>query len=170
MRLLTLALVGVFLASLVGGATADRTSAVFSLLIGGPQGPPKPSQEEEKERRRLRIGITKEQEAQLDALWNEHGPKRKEVIEKMRDALKKLGEVYDNYEFDREQARALRREIVGLHARTMLLHLEAEEKIRKILTKEQFDKMRALMKEEWRQRMPSRPHGPRGGSGGPGGP
>jgi|DewCreStandDraft_4_1066084.scaffolds.fasta_scaffold147961_1 Spy/CpxP family protein refolding chaperone len=168
MRLLTLAAVGAVLAVLASHAAADRLTSTYAVLIGAPQGPSKAAQDEEKERRRLRIGITKEQEAQLDALWTEQGPKRREIMEKMRDALKRLGELYDSYDFDREQARAIRREIVGLHARTMMLHLEAEEKIRKILTKEQFDKMRALMKEEWSKRMPPRPHGSRGG--GPGGP
>jgi hypothetical protein len=50
-----------------------------------------------------------------------------------------------------------------LHLQFLRLQADFEEKLRKVLSKEQFEKMRALMKEEWeksRRRFGGPPGGP----------
>jgi Spy/CpxP family protein refolding chaperone len=156
----TCLLVGVLLPSAMVGswyqwahtayATAEEARCIL-VRGGGQRGP----SEEERERIRLRIGITKEQQAQIEQLYTETDQKRREVGIRMRELYHQLFTLYDNYDFDRNLARAIRRELTELHRRTLWIHAENEEKLRKILTKEQFDKLRTLMKEkleEWRSR------------------
>lgn len=117
---------------------------------GGQRGPT----EEEREKIRLRIGITKEQQAQIEQLYAETDQQRREIGRRMGELFRQLYMLYENYDFDRNQARTIRRDLTNLHRRILWIHAENEEKLRKILTKDQFDKLRALMREkreEWRK-------------------
>lgn len=113
----------------------------------GPPGFQRGPSEEEKERIRLRIGITKEQQQQIEALYMETERQKGEVFAKMRELYAQLESLYDAYDFDRNQARTLRREITRQHVQIMMIHLDNEEKLRRILTREQFEKLRAMMRE-----------------------
>jgi Spy/CpxP family protein refolding chaperone len=103
--------------------------------------------EEEKEKARIRIGMTKEQQAQIEAVYVESGKKREEAMRELAEKHRQLSAVYDSYEIDKAQERALLRDIVSIHWRLLRIHSEDEAKIRRILTKEQHEKLRALMKE-----------------------
>jgi Spy/CpxP family protein refolding chaperone len=136
-----------------------------------PSGPPRPffDSPEEKERVRLRIGITKEQQAQIEAAHQELDQKRRELGARLWEQYRKLGAVYTAYDFDRQQAKAIRREIFSLHRQILDLHAENEERLRKILSKEQFERFQAVMKETF-ERLRNDRASRRGGPSGPGRP
>ncbi len=115
----------------------------------GQNRPPRrpPNWEEEKEKARIRIGMTKEQQAQIEAIYAESEKKRQEAMRELGQKHQQLRAVYDSYEIDKTQERALLRDIVAVHWRLLRIHSEDEAKIRRILTKEQHEKLRALMKE-----------------------
>jgi Spy/CpxP family protein refolding chaperone len=148
----------------VRGQEADQKpeSGEGRVLLSQAGGPRIPGPEE-KERMRLRIGLTKEQQAQMEAIFVESGRQVREILSKMRELNEQLGALYDSYDYDRNQARAIRRELVRLHHRWLLLHAENEEKLRRLMSREQFARFRALMKEEWercrREREGRREHG-----------
>lgn len=133
----------------------------------GPR-PPRPFYDspEEKEKVRLRIGITKEQQAQIEAAHQELDQKRKELGSKLWEEYRRLGALYSAYDFDRAQAKLIRHEIFSLHRQILDLHAQNEERLRKILTKEQFERFQAVMKETF-DRMRSERNSRRGGSGFP---
>ncbi len=137
---------------------------------GGQGRPPRrpPNWEEEKEKARVRIGMTKEQQAQIEAIYTESEKKRQEAMRELGEKHQQLRAVYDSYEIDKTKERALLRDIVAVHWRLLRIHSEDEAKIRRILTKEQHEKLRALMKEAMekarsRWNMGPRPPSPPGG-------
>jgi hypothetical protein len=56
--------------------------------------------------------------------------------------------IYGEYDLPVARAAEVRREILDLHRRMGDIHAENEVKLRKILNREQFERMRALMREE----------------------
>lgn len=107
--------------------------------------------EEEKEKIRQRIGITREQQNQIEALFMQTEQQKREIGMRMRELFRQQYALYENYDFDREQATAIRKEIMSLHKRTLLLHAENEEKLRRILNRDQFTRLRAMLKEQREQ-------------------
>ena len=121
--------------------------------------------DEEKERTRIKIGITREQQIQIEAIFADARRQEGEVHNKSRELYAQLFSLYDIYEFDREQAKKLRREISKQNYKRMMIHAETQEKLRKVLSREQFDRMTQHgreMREKWRKEHPRR--GPPGGS------
>lgn len=144
------------------GARTSTKSLQFS--------PQRPS-DDEKERNRQRIGISLDQQKQIDDLYKETRARMDEVRKAMQDVQKKLWDEYEKYDIDEAAIKSLRREINRQHWRFGEVQADNERRLRKILTREQFEKLRALMKEQFekrRQEMQQR----RGGPGGrpPGGP
>jgi Spy/CpxP family protein refolding chaperone len=131
----------------LSGQTPPRDPRDKPRSLGGVHGFQRGPSEEEKERIRLRIGITKEQQQQIEALYMETERQKGEVFAKMRELYTQLESLYDVYDFDRNQARSLRREITRQHVQIMMIHVDNEEKLRRILTREQFEKLRAVMRE-----------------------
>ena len=124
----------------------------------------RPPSDDEKEKMRLKIGITKEQQAQFEAIFTDEQKQDREIRDKERELYGQLRKMYEDYSFDRNQAMSIRRELGGLYRKRLFLHSETQEKMRKILTREQFDRMTAAMKEmreKWMREHPRR---------GPGGP
>lgn len=134
--------------------------------------PQRPS-DDEKEKNRIRIGITVQQQQQIDALWTDTGAKIREVREAQQQKNLELRQVMEKYDFDRGKARALREQIIQLHRKAGDIHAENEEKLRKILTRDQFERLQGLMKEMFEKRRKEwqdhHPKGPGGAPGGPGG-
>ncbi len=138
----SLALIGLLAFSMTGGALAQR----------------EPS-DEEKERNRVRIGITREQQKELEAAFADARKQEFEIHAKTRELYRQLFEIYDNYDFERDQAKSVRVEIGKLNRKRMLIHAETQEKLRRILTREQFDRMTQLTREKqekWRKEHPRR--------------
>lgn len=130
----------------------------------GRVGPPGPS-EADKEKARIRIGITKEQQRQLEAILEETGKQSRAVFEQIREKHRQLHDLYDSYEIDRQREKTLMREITRLRMSLLKIQSEHETKVRQVLTKEQHERLRALMKEameEARKRWGNRPPPPPG--------
>ncbi len=121
---------------------------------------------EEKEADRVRLGITKEQQNHIESVHAELDQKRKDLADKLWEQYRKLGTLYSSYEIDEAQTKVVRREIVSLHRRILDLHAENEQRIRRILTKDQFERFQALMKERFDKM--GRGGGPRRGGPNPG--
>lgn len=155
----------VVIATLVLGqaGSARHAISVGPAIPSCVQAGQRPQTDEEKERARVRIGITLEQQEKIEALYAETSALRKDAFGKLRETFKQLYTLQDTYEFDRMQSKVLSREIMGIHRKLLGIQLDNEEKLRKILNKEQFEKLRAMMKEERekreRERRP-RPPGP----------
>src|SRR5437016_7939043 len=103
--------------------------------------------DEDKEKNRIRLGITKEQEVQIEGIWKSAGDQERELRKKEMGLYMQLHDITDIYDFDRNQASAVRREIYQLFKQRLTIHAETQEKIRRVVTKEQFDRMTALAKE-----------------------
>lgn len=118
----------------------------------------------EREKARLRIGITKEQQQQLEAILRETSKSTKAVYDQLRARHAELLAVYDAYEIDRRREQALIKEIGRLRMRLLQIHSEHEKKVRQVLSKEQHERLRALMREaleasrrQWGKRPPPPP-------------
>jgi len=103
--------------------------------------------EEEKEKARVRIGLTKEQQADIDKVFRDSDVLMREIRTRFGELSKQLYGLYDSYDFDRAQAQSIRKELLKLHRRMGDIHADNEEKLRRIMTREQFDRMRKLMNE-----------------------
>lgn len=123
--------------------------------------------EEEREKIRVRVGMTKEQQAQVEAIFTEERKLETESRKKTGELYKQLQQNLDVYDNDKVAAANLRKEICRLYRERIMIHANAQEKLRKVLTKEQFDKMTEMAHEwqnKWRERRgnfgPGRPGGP----------
>lgn len=136
---------------------AQQSPPRFGPGFGGRR--PGPS-DAERERARIRIGITKEQQQQLEAILGETGKASREVMDQLREKQKELLELYEAYDIDTKKERALIREIAQLRVRLMEIHSQHEAKVRKVLTREQHAKLRALMREMMEEMTKRRRPGP----------
>ncbi len=156
MKLRSIILIILPLGLLLAGALAQR-----------PPGPGfHPPTEEEKAQIRARIGISVEQQQQIEAIYKNDFQQERELRTRMHNLYQQLSALYDNFDFDRKQAAALRRQIFQLYKQRLALHAGTQEKLRHVLSREQFDRLTA-MTHEIRERMramhpwPGRgPHGP----------
>lgn len=157
--LLTLSVVSVGSSAIAQSAASHATEiSAYSVINQGP--PPGGRQpgfgpqfgrgptEEEKERFRIRIGISKEQQAAIDNVFRESDQQMTEVRTRSMDLSNQLYNLYDIYDFDRAQAQSIRRDLLKLHKRMADIHADNEERFRHIMTREQFEKMRTLVREE----------------------
>jgi uncharacterized protein with von Willebrand factor type A (vWA) domain len=100
-----------------------------------------------KEEFRQKIGMTEQQQEQMDKMFKETFQKRRDLGKKMRQQFEARQKVGNVYELDRAQLRQINNEIQRVNAQILALHVEAEEKIRRILNKDQFNKMIAFREE-----------------------
>lgn len=115
---------------------------------GGPRfGAPPNISPEEREKFRQRLGITVQQQEQMDALFNESFKQRRTLGERLGELFKQRGEVCDAYDFDRRRETSLRKDIERIYSQILKIHSDTEEKLRRILSREQFDRLRALREE-----------------------
>lgn len=149
--------------------------AIFStaLLAQNPNSPPKvasgqpPSSvygrskpfptPEQRERYRQKLGITVQQQEQLDALYAEADKKRKELWDKMREMNTQHWEMLETFDYDKTKERIHRYEMSKLYRSILFHHTDTEDKIRKLLTKEQFERLVAMRKEmasKWKTSSP----------------
>jgi Spy/CpxP family protein refolding chaperone len=115
--------------------------------------------EDEKEKARIRIGITREQQQQIEAIFADARRQEGEVHQKTRELYRQLFELYDSYEFDRQAAKKVRWEIGAQNRKRMLIHAESQERLRRVLSKDQFERMiqhGKEMREKWRRENPHR--------------
>ncbi|MEP6753952.1 MAG: hypothetical protein ABJA67_00505 [Chthonomonadales bacterium] len=125
--------------------------------------------EEEKEKNRIRIGISKEQQAKLEALFKETGDLMQEAFKKQGEKRKELSDVYKEYKYDKAKAASLQEELLQIRRQLAEISKKNEDKLRHILKKDQFDRFQTLLQEARDNHMKER--GERGGrpGGRPGG-
>jgi Spy/CpxP family protein refolding chaperone len=127
--------------------------------------------EEEREKIRVRVGMTKDQQAQVEAIFNEERKLEGESRKKTGELYQQLQQNYDVYDNDKPAAAALRKEICKLYHDRIMIHANAQEKLRKVLTKDQFDKMTDMAREwhkKWMEQRGNRGPGRPGPGSGPG--
>lgn len=156
----------------VGESNAMTTRIAKSLLLCGlivssliahsqnnPEGKqgrfggPPPISAAEKEKNRIKIGLTVQQQQQLDAAFEEMGRQRQTLGRRMRELSQQRHELLANYNFDRKREKELRTETVQLYGKMMQLHTETDEKIRRIMTHDQFDRLQQMMREKMAEKM-----------------
>lgn len=103
---------------------------------------------EEREKFRIRVGMTTQQQEQMETLFKEIHKRRSDLFKRMRDLFEEREKVTEEYDFDRKREKAIRNELGQINAQMLKLHTETEESIRKILNREQFEKLRAIRKEQ----------------------
>src|SRR5207248_1313738 len=117
----------------------------FTLAQFQGPGPQHGPTEEEKARIRERIGITRQQQQQIEQMFESSGKQMKELRDRYRDLTRKLNdEVYAHFDFDRNEAKSLRKEIMSLHWKMGQIHDNNELQLRNILSRDQFEKMKAM--------------------------
>lgn len=97
------------------------------------------------EKARQQIGISVPQQAQLEHLYADADKKEKALEEQLHDLYNRQRTLYDAYFIDHAQERDLRKSIGQLHVQILLIHADTEEKLRKILTHDQFDRLSAVL-------------------------
>ncbi|NUQ70195.1 MAG: hypothetical protein HUU17_05170 [Chthonomonadales bacterium] len=127
----------------LGQDDTGRRPSGRSQIRPGPPG----FSEAEKEKARIRVGMSKEQQQQLESLFVETSKKSQDLYEQIMAKHMELNRVYDEYDFDRKRESALIREISRLRERLLRVHADSEVRVRRILTREQHERLRAMMKE-----------------------
>ncbi len=165
--------IGMMLCLLLSGSLlwAQRPGQDPNMHGPGHSFPGHPPTPEEREAARQRIGITVQQQGQIEQMVTDSEKQRRDLGGQLHALYQQLGETYDSYTFDRVQEKDLRKKITDVHWKLLKVHTETEERLRKILNQDQFAKMRAEMRShrgDRRSREPGRgEHGP--GPGQPGG-
>ena len=106
--------------------------------------PPTP---EEREAARQRMGITVQQQSQIDDIYKDAETKRRAAGATLHDLYDQRRALYDSYSIDQAKERDLRRQIVKQQDLMLKIQNETEIRLRGILNKEQFDRLRQMMKE-----------------------
>jgi Spy/CpxP family protein refolding chaperone len=110
---------------------------------------------EEREKIRVRLGISEKQQNQLEQSFFETMDKRGELGKRLRQLFEAREKLYETYEIDRAKERSIRNEIANIQNQFLVLHLESEEKVRRILNREQFARFQEWREEhkgQWRDR------------------
>ena len=162
-----LGLISTFSFPTVVGANVDCTPIMLqregkvSLAQFHQKGP----SDEEKEKNRIRIGLSKDQQAKLETLFKETGEQLQEVFKKQGEKRKELAEVYKDYKYDKSKAAAMQEELMQLRKQMADISRRNEDRLRQIMKKDQFDRFQTLMQEKREQRQKER--GDHGRTGGP---
>lgn len=114
---------------------------------GRPHGKP-PMSQADKDKFRQRIGLSVQQQTQMDAVFEEMGRERRPLGEKLRELHKQRHDLLSAYTMDRSKEKSLRAEITALYGRMLQLHTESEEKMRRIMNREQFERLQQMMREK----------------------
>ena|SRR5579884_2903619 len=109
-------------------------------------------QRPDEETQPIRIGLSSQQQKELDSFFSASHRQRQQMRGHLRDLYHELHHVYDGYEFDAKRAEVLRREIAALQQQLLDVYAENEVRLRKILNRDQFDRLRAELRAERERR------------------
>lgn len=139
------------LSALLTGTLLQQPPAFGQRPDGGRRfgGPPQFTPEE-KEKFRQKLGITVQQQEQMDGLFAESDKQRRVLGTRLRELFDQRQAVCDVYDFDRSREGSLRKEISQVYNQILKIHSDTEEKLRRILNREQFDRLVSLRKETMR--------------------
>ena len=106
--------------------------------------------EREREKARQQIGISVQQQEQLTRLYAEADKKEKAIGKELHDLYRQHRALYSAYSIDHAQERELRKKIEQMHSQLLHLHADTEDGLRKLLTREQFERLNAAVKDHRR--------------------
>ena len=114
--------------------------------------PPQPGRTD-----RLRqLGMNPDQTRKVQEVLKQFGPKMRDLERTLSERRKALEALYGQFDLDIGQARQLNSQINGVQKEILEHHLKLQVELRKILTADQFGKMRDGMD----RRRPQERHGP----------
>lgn len=127
------------------GAAADARASSLKTICAF-QG----DSERDREKARQQIGISVQQQEQLTRLYAEADKKEKAIGKELHDLYRQQRALYSAYSIDHGQERELRKKIEQMHSQLLQLHADTEDGLRKLLTREQFERLNAAVKDHRR--------------------
>ena len=107
--------------------------------------------EREREKARQQIGISVQQQEQLTRLYAEADKKEKAAGKELHDLYRQQRTLYSAYVIDRVQGRDLRKKIEQMHSQLLQIHADTEDGLRKLLNRDQFERLNAALQEHRRE-------------------
>lgn len=104
----------------------------------------------EREKARMQIGISVQQQEQLTRLYAEADKREKAIGKELHGLYEQQRALYSVYLIDHNQERELRKKIEQMHSQLLQLHADTEDGLRKLLTREQFERLNAALKDHRR--------------------
>lgn len=95
---------------------------------------------------RRRLNLTDEQQKKIKTLYANSDRRKREIEERLNKLYTELDRLYDRYDFDAARVRAVTDEITEVRRRSLTLYMDNEEGLRRIITREQFDRLRDITK------------------------
>lgn len=95
-----------------------------------------------------RIGISASQQRAVENLFAEAGKARNAGHARLFELFGQLHTLYASYDLDMGRVTAARSEILALQQKMLAGHLDTEVRLRRILNREQFERLRAMMRAE----------------------
>ncbi|MBC8137598.1 MAG: periplasmic heavy metal sensor [Fibrella sp.] len=95
---------------------------------------------------RRRLNLSDEQQKKIQQLYRDSDRRKREIGEKLHKLYSELDRLYDRYEFDSARVRSVTDEITEVRRRSLTLYMDNEEGLRRIITREQFDRLRDITK------------------------
>lgn len=113
------------------------------------------------------LQLNPNQKGKFDAFRTKSRAAKKKLLDQLNDVRHQLWNVYQSYDLDFKQAQRLNAELNKIQQDLLKLHFDEQIELRKILTKSQFDRLQAAIRQQH-----GGPHGPWSGDnhGGPHGP
>ena len=93
-------------------------------------------------RRRLRL--SEEQREQIQRLYRDSDRRKDDIEERLKKLYSELDRLYDQFDYDRGRVRTVTNEISDVRRRSLTLYMDNEEKLRRILKREQFERLRDI--------------------------
>jgi Spy/CpxP family protein refolding chaperone len=107
--------------------------------------------EKEREKARQQIGISVQQQEQLTRLYAEADKKEKAIGKELHDLYEQQRTLYSAYVIDHGQERDLHKKMEQMHSQLLQLHADTEDGLRKLLTREQFERLNAALNDHRRE-------------------
>lgn len=126
---------------------AQQPGPHFGRQWPGSSTPPHTPTPEEREAARIRIGITTQQQAQIEQVFADSGKQRHAVGDQLRTLYDQYRELYDSYTIDHSREAKLRQAIAQAHGQMLRIQGNTETKLRDILNREQFDRLHVEMQK-----------------------
>ncbi len=98
------------------------------------------------------LGLTDQQRQSLKRLWERRGDSPLVAARKIREKSAELQSLYENYDLDSRKAAVLVREINNAQMELLESKLRTQTELRRILTEEQFNRMKESISEKTKKR------------------
>jgi Spy/CpxP family protein refolding chaperone len=118
-------------------------TTLFSALLGTAGGTEAQAQDAFGGLRR-RLRLSDEQQEKIQQLYRDSDRRKREIDELLKKLYRDLDKLYDRYDFDRGKVKNVSDQISDVRRRSLTLYRENEEKLRSILTREQFERLRNI--------------------------